>query len=357
VTGILALIGVSLAAAVTTAASLPLLVVSSSGPLATARPPSTLAASEIPDTLLSRYQASPTCTGLPWQVVAAVGWVESRHARSRFDRVTGTWQGVDPTSGATTERIVGPALDGSGGTRAIPATAMSTAYTGDPRWDHAVGPMQFLTSTFAAWAVDGSGDGRADPHNAFDAVATAGRFLCNGAARLDSVEQALRRYNNSAKYVAEVLAKADVYGAARWEGSPAGEPGGPVIGTVAGVDVRPILNFALAQLGEPYLWGGTGPDRWDCSGLTQAAYAAGGLRIGRTTAQQAIEGRGVDWRSEPIRPADLVFTDSGDGRRLGHVGLALDSRHWVVAPHTGAVVRVAPIPIHAVKAVRRVAWP
>jgi cell wall-associated NlpC family hydrolase len=357
VTGLLALVGASVAAAVTTAVSLPLFVVGAFGPGTAATPPSMLATSEIPDTLLSRYQASPTCTGLPWQVVAAVGWVESRHARSRFDPDSRTWQGVDPKSGATEERIVGPALDGSGGTRAIPATAASTANTGDPRWDHAVGPMQFLTSTFAAWGVDGSGDGTADPHNAFDAVASAGRFLCNGALHLDSVADALRRYNNSPKYVAEVLAKAVAYGAVQWEGSPAAEGGRPAVGTVDGVAVDRVVGFALAQLGEPYVWGGTGPDRWDCSGLTQAAYAAGGVPIGRTTAQQALVGQEVDWRAEPLRPADLVFTDSGDGRRLGHVGLALDSRNWVVAPHSGEVVRIAPIPFDAVKAVRRVARP
>ncbi len=213
--GACAALGGVFATGTAAAFGLPVLLVGAlaptSGAAATA-PASTLAMAEIPEFLLPHYHASPACAGLPWQVVAAVGWVESRHGRTRLDPVTKEWRGVNPRTGDTEPPILGPALDGSARTRSIPATPQSTAYTGDSRWDHAVGPMQFLTSTFRAWAVDASGDGVANANNAFDAIATAGRYLCNGNPRLDSLEGALRRYNNSATYVAQVKSKAMAYG-------------------------------------------------------------------------------------------------------------------------------------------------
>ena len=338
--------GVALAVAV--ALALPLLLVGALSPAGAgigSSAPSAVALAEIPPFLLARYQASPVCAGLPWQVVAAVGWVESRHGGGR----------VDLASGHTAPAILGPALDGSAGTMAIPATRASATYTGDPVWDHAVGPMQFLTSTFRAWAVHVSAEATASPNNAFDAIATAGRFLCGGASRVDSIEAAVRRYNNSAPYVAEVVAKALAYGMAPAGGSPDVGGAAPTTGLVVGADLARVIGFALAQLGKPYVWGAVGPDSWDCSGLTQASYAAAGIAIGRTTWQQALAGVAVDWRSGPIAAGDLVFIRSADGASLGHVGLALDAVHWIVAPYTGTVVQIAPIPLGAVQAVRRIA--
>ncbi|MDQ1429170.1 MAG: hypothetical protein QOK39_2646 [Acidimicrobiaceae bacterium] len=306
--------------------------------------PSALALSEIPPYLLPHYPAAPACQGLPWQVVAAIGWIESRHGEGR----------VDPVTGDTNPPILGPALDGSAGNMAIPATTASTAYTGDPRWDHAVGPMQFLTSTWVAWGVDGSGDGVANPNNAYDAIAGAGRYLCNGKAALDSVDAAVRRYNNSAQYAAEVINKAIAYGMTTAGSSPGGAGIALPPGTTVAGDVSKVINFALAQLGKPYVWGATGPNSYDCSGLTQASYAAAGIRIPRVTFDQARDGAPVDWHAGPLRPGDLIFTASGSGETLGHVGMALDATHWVVAPYTGTVVQIAAIPFPAVQAVRRI---
>ena len=308
-------------------------------------PPSDLALAEIPAFLLPRYEAAPACAGLAWQVVAAIGWVESRHGEGR----------VNPTSGVASPPIIGTALDGSAGNAAVPATPASTTNTGDPVWDHAVGPMQFLTSTFDAWAVDVSGSSPPDPQNAFDAIATAGRFLCGGSVRLGAIADAVRRYNDSPTYVADVIAKAVAYGMAPGGGSPTGPGGAGSVGARSvSAGVTPIISFAVAQLGRPYVWGATGPDAFDCSGLTQAAYAAAGVQIGRTTFQQALDGVSVDWRTGPILPADLVFMVSGDGEQLGHVGMALDATHWIVAPYTGTVVQIAPIPFDAVEEVRRI---
>jgi cell wall-associated NlpC family hydrolase len=339
-----------LVVAASVAVALPLLLIGSITPAAAgifSSGPSALAVSEIPPFLLPHYVAAPACAGLPWQVVAAIGWVESGHGEGR----------VDPTSGDTTPPILGPALDGSAGNMAIPATPASTANTGDPVWDHAVGPMQFLTSTFAGWAVDASGGPTANPNNAFDAIATAGRYLCDGAARLDSLDGAIRRYNNSAAYVADVLAKALAYGMNLAGGSPSGGGTDPSTGITVPGAVAPVISFALAQLGKPYVWGAAGPDAYDCSGLTRASYAAAGIPIGRTTFSQATDGAPVDWSNQVLQAGDLVFIASGDGQPLGHVGMALDATHWIVAPYTGTVVQIAPIPFDAIQTVRRIIVP
>jgi cell wall-associated NlpC family hydrolase len=306
--------------------------------------PSDLAISEIPAFLLPHYEAAPACTGLPWQVVAAIGWVESHHGEGR----------IDPATGDTSPPILGPVLDGSGGTMAVAATPASTANTGDPVWDHAVGPMQFLTSTFDAWTVDASGNPVASPDNAFDAIATAGRYLCDGAARLNSLDAAILRYNDSPTYLADVLAKAIAYGMNIAGGSPAGGGADPSTGVTATGDLSTVIAFALAQLGKPYVWGATGPSSYDCSGLTQASYAAAGIAIGRTTFQQAADGVAVDWRIQPLQPGDLVFIPSGAGQPLGHVGMALDATHWIAAPYTGTVVQIGPVPFDLIESVRRI---
>jgi hypothetical protein len=116
--------------------------------------------------------------------------------------------------------------------------------------------MQFLTATWAAWGIDASGDRLASPHNAYDAIATAGRYLCNGQPRLDSITIAVRRYNPSERYVTEVLAKAHSYGTTDDRGDPAPQRP-PVIDAVGGPvvhgDARRVVDFAIAQLGKPYV--------------------------------------------------------------------------------------------------------
>lgn len=167
--------------------------------------PSAEALADIPGPLLGAYRrAAAACPGLAWSVVAAVGKVESDHGRSGGARL-----GAD---GAVSPPIVGVALDGAG--VAAVADTDGGRLDGDATWDRAVGPMQFLPATWAAWGRDGSGDGRADPQNAFDAVASAGAYLCGPDGRVDDVAAALRSYNRSDAYVAEVAATAAAYDAA-----------------------------------------------------------------------------------------------------------------------------------------------
>lgn len=97
------------------------------------------------------------------------------------------------------------------------------------------------------------------------------------------------------------------------------------------------VSYAYDALGSPYVWGATGPDAFDCSGLTQAAYRAAGVSLPRTTYGQIDAGRRVS-RTE-LQPGDLVFFYSG----ISHVGLYVGDGQMIHAPRPSAPVRLAPI--------------
>lgn len=119
---------------------------------------------------------------------------------------------------------------------------------------------------------------------------------------------------------------------------------GPASGRAAAA-----VQFALAQRGKPYYRGATGPDSYDCSGLTQAAYRAAGITIGRTTWDQVKDGVAVS--QSDLRPGDLVFFYSS----ISHVGIYIGNGQIVHAPHTGAVVEIAPMSWMPFAAARRIA--
>jgi cell wall-associated NlpC family hydrolase len=104
------------------------------------------------------------------------------------------------------------------------------------------------------------------------------------------------------------------------------------------------IAFARAQIGDPYLWGGTGPDAWDCSGLTMMAYRSAGISLPRTAAQQWTVGRHIHDMVD-LEPGDLVFyaSDLSDSSTIHHVGLYIGDGLMIEAPHTGALVRTAAI--------------
>ncbi|NEA99888.1 C40 family peptidase [Streptomyces sp. SID13726] len=97
------------------------------------------------------------------------------------------------------------------------------------------------------------------------------------------------------------------------------------------------VSYAYSKLGSPYVWGATGPNAFDCSGLIQAAYRSAGVSLPRTTYAQIDAGRRVS-RSE-LRPGDLVFFYSG----ISHVGLYIGNGRMIHAPNPSAPVREAPI--------------
>jgi cell wall-associated NlpC family hydrolase len=97
------------------------------------------------------------------------------------------------------------------------------------------------------------------------------------------------------------------------------------------------VAYAYRKIGSPYVWGATGPDAFDCSGLVQAAYRAAGIQLPRTSYAQIGAGRRVS-RSE-LRPGDLVFFYRG----ISHVGIYVGNGQMIHAPHPSARVRLAPV--------------
>ncbi|MBE8474392.1 C40 family peptidase [Streptomyces justiciae] len=113
----------------------------------------------------------------------------------------------------------------------------------------------------------------------------------------------------------------------------------PTTGDVAAPNSRAAaaVSYAYSKLGSPYVWGATGPDAFDCSGLTQAAYRSAGISLPRTTYAQIDAGRRVS-RAE-LQPGDLVFFYSA----ISHVGIYIGNGQMIHAPNPTAPVRIAPI--------------
>lgn len=142
---------------------------------------------------------------LSWVTIAGLARIESNHGRYRGAQVL--------PSGDVTPRIIGVPLDGTSGNRTITDTD-GGALDGDPALDRAVGPLQFIPSTWARWRSDGNADGRADPNNIFDVALAAGRYLCAGGRDLASGEgwrSAVLSYNYSDEYGRRVYAAARAY--------------------------------------------------------------------------------------------------------------------------------------------------
>jgi len=226
--------------------------------------------------------AATTCPGLSWSVLAAIGTVESDSGRS-------TSPGV--SSGAN-----------SAG---------------------AEGPFQFEPATFAAFATIGPGGARpASPYDAVDAAYTAAALLCAaGGGSAAGLRGAVFAYNHDDSYVSTVLTLSIAF---------ADDP-------AVDATVVAALAFAAGRLGTPYRWGGNGPGGFDCSGLSQAAFAHAGVALPRVAQDQFDAGPAVTGPTP--RPGDLLFFGSGPSG-VDHVGLYIGDGLMVDAPHTGAVVRV-----------------
>lgn len=170
-----------------------------------------------PARMLEAYQGAveqlpdvaPRCSGLTWPVLAAIGRVESAHAAG--SRVDGR--------GDTDPWVLGPRLDGSGagGNRTPILDTDGGQWDRDEEYDRAVGPMQFIPTSWELYGQDGNGDGVADPHNVHDAALAAAVHLCGfGPADLSDRAQlraAVLRYNQSGSYADEVLQHAERYAA------------------------------------------------------------------------------------------------------------------------------------------------
>ena len=176
----------------------------------------------------------PGC-GLSWSVLAGIGRLESNHGMH--------WGSATRFSpdGVVSPPITGPALNGRG-VASIPDTD-GGRWDGDRTWDRAVGPMQFIPSTWRRLGRDGNGDRVADPNNLFDAATSAAGYLCLVGGDLsgrEGLRRAVYGYNHSWAYVDAVLGWAS-----RYEGGvavgPAGAAGPPVAAAAppSGASPRP----------------------------------------------------------------------------------------------------------------------
>ncbi|MFF2274410.1 lytic transglycosylase domain-containing protein [Agromyces sp. NPDC058126] len=167
-------------------------------------------ATGIPERALAAYtlahvavaEEEPAC-GVDWATIAAIGSIESDHGR-HGDSALGESGDVSPP-------IIGRALDGDGVAKI--ADTDDGVLDGDTTWDRAVGPMQFIPSTWERWASDANGDDVADPHQIDDAALTTARYLC-AAGSMTSPEgwrEAVYSYNHDNDYVDKVARVAQEY--------------------------------------------------------------------------------------------------------------------------------------------------
>jgi hypothetical protein len=166
----------------------------------------------IPDAALAAYQRAETVINaadegchLPWQLIAAIGRVESDHGR-----YGGNSLGTD---GVSRPGIYGIPLNGGNNTQAI-ADTDAGQFDNDIRWDRAVGPMQFIPSTWSVVGVDADGDARRNPQDIDDAALASAVYLCSGDDDLSTEagqRASVHRYNHSQAYVDLVLRIMDAY--------------------------------------------------------------------------------------------------------------------------------------------------
>ena len=260
-----------------------------------------LAANGIPNVALNAYRvaaaridaAMPGC-GIDWSLIAGIGRVESNHGRFAGATLN--------SDGSSSPEIIGPALDGVN--FAFIADTDHGLWDHDTRYDRAVGPMQFIPSTWRAYAVDADGNGSSDPLNINDAALGTAHYLCVAGGNLTTEagqRQAVLAYNHSDSYVAQVLALAHAYAAGiavadlplvgNTDGpippvGPYGTPTGPAspgpapgeTDTTTSPDAVPVGQPAAAQPAPSgdQQQGSTGPQRQSASPAAEPAPQGGG---------------------------------------------------------------------------------
>ena len=283
--------------------------------------PSSSAKNSIPANYLAIFKRTGAKYGVPWVILAGIGKVESDDGRSNLPGVH---------SGSNAFGAAGPMQIGIGG-------ASSDTWGGAPV--HPAGEK------VSGVATDGDGDGIDSVYDPADAVAGAAKYLLEHGV-LDNVQQAIFAYNHLDSYVQLVLSYASKYASGGFTVSPVTLDAAP--SCVGGTNKAPnaliasVIAFAEQQLGKPYLWGGTGPDAFDCSGLVMAAYRSAGIMIPRTSEIQWTWGPRVT--ASQVEPGDLVFFAGADGtvQSPGHVGLVIGGGKMIEAFATGFPIRIAP---------------
>src|SRR5580658_9261924 len=298
----------------------------------TGQPVAAPRAKSIPANYLSWYQKVGQQYGVPWTILAGIGTVESDNGQT-------TLPGVH--SGQNGFGAAGPMQIGIGG-------AAGNVWGGLP-----VHPASEVVNGVA---TDEDGGPDASVYDPADAIAGAAKYLLEFDVQTNP-SAAIFAYNHLQSYVQSVLYYAGAYAGGNFTvvsaQLPSGSEAAGCTGTAGGVAgsvptinapnqlVATAIAYAEQQLGKPYLFGGTGPDAFDCSGLVMMAYRAAGVDIARTSEQQwATE---VRVPASQAQPGDLVFFAGADGTPTspGHVGLVIGNGMMIEAYATGFPIRVA----------------
>ena len=289
-------------------------------------------AKAIPADYLYWYKKVGQQYGVPWTILAGIGTVESDNGQT-------TLPGVH--SGSNAFGAAGPMQIGIGG-------AAGNVWGGLP--------VHPASEVVTGVATDEDGGPNASVYDPPDAIAGAAKYLLEFDVQTNP-SAAIFSYNHLQSYVQSVLYYAGAYAGGHFSVVSAQMPSGSSVagctGTAGGVArgvpaisapnqlVAAAIAYAEQQLGKPYLFGGTGPDMFDCSGLVMMAYRSAGVNIERTSEQQwATE---VRVPASQVQPGDLVFFAGADGTPTspGHVGLVIGGGKMIEAYATGFPIRVA----------------
>ncbi|MGN6251863.1 MAG: lytic transglycosylase domain-containing protein [Marmoricola sp.] len=265
--------------------------------------------SGIPAPALAAYQraaqiidsADKGCN-IPWELIAAIGRVESDHGRYGGSQLD--------AQGVATPAILGPVLDGKNNTQLISDTD-GGLLDGDAVYDRAVGPMQFIPSTWQVVKVDADNDGKRNPQDINDAALATAVYLCSGKddlAQRAGQEAAVYRYNHSNDYVALVLRIMEAYSAGDYTAVPSGAYAGNVFTPSYATTIQQRRHAAQQrhQRGGPRTAASPAP----------AGSRGGGVTTGSSDGTQSGGGgTGGGTTTQPSAPG----ATSGPGGGLGQV--------------------------------------
>jgi cell wall-associated NlpC family hydrolase len=294
-------------------------------PAASASQPAatTTASNSIPASYLALFKQVGQQYGLPWVILAGIGKVESNDGQSNLPGVHSGQNGF----GAAGPMQIG--IEGASGNT----------------WGG--GPIHPASEVVSGVATDANGDGTASVYDPADAIAGAAKYLLRNGV-LSNPSGAIFAYNHLQSYVQQVEYWAGVYSRGGYVTTDSTTTvTAPECLTSVQTSQAPnqavaaAIAFAREQLGKPYLWGGTGPDAFDCSGLVMMAYRAAGISIPRTSQQQWAWGPQVP--ASQVKPGDLVFFAGSDGTTAspGHVGLVIGKHTMIEAYATGFPIRIS----------------